>query len=159
MIHIALSGLLAFGGCYQPPVTTPVTHPFEAPACTWCAGNRGLEYAPGRGTPVAAAAAGTVVFSGSVAGVQYVVVQQVDGRKATYGRLLERAVATGERVEAGDVVAASGDELFFGLREGSRYVDPAPFLGGARFAPRLLPDDGRPGRPARPLAPRCRVEA
>ena len=48
--------------------------PFRAPACAYCPGNRGLEYDAAVGSPVRAAAAGTVTFAGVVAGVRYVVV-------------------------------------------------------------------------------------
>ena len=50
-------------------VTVPVVDPFRAPACSYCPGNRGLEYQPASGSVAVAAAAGTVTFSGVVAGV------------------------------------------------------------------------------------------
>ena len=47
----------------------------------------GSRYAVAAGTPVRAAAAGTVTFSGVVADVRYVVVRHADGLLATYGGL------------------------------------------------------------------------
>jgi murein DD-endopeptidase MepM/ murein hydrolase activator NlpD len=141
--------------CYRPPISSPVVDPFRAPACTFCPGNRGLEYAPAIGTRVVAAAAGTVTFSGLVAGVRYVVVQQGDGRLATYGRLAAMQVLDGATVAAGDVVGTTTDRFYFGLREDGQYIDPAPFLGTMKSRLRLIPLDGSPARPAPPPTLRC----
>ena len=75
------------GACWLPPVDAPVVDPFRPPPCTWCAGNRGLEYGTPSGVAVRAVAAGEVTFSGTVAGERYVVVRHADGRRATYGGL------------------------------------------------------------------------
>ena len=77
----------------------PVVDPFRAPACAWCPGNRGLEYAPPPGPPVRAVAAGVVTFTGVVAGTRYVVVDHARrlARRPTAG--WRRAVSCG----AGDV--------------------------------------------------------
>jgi len=141
--------------CYLPPVNAPIVDSFRAPACTFCAGNRGLEYELAPGTPVVAAAAGVVRFSGVVVGVRYLVVDQTDGRVATYGRLGAARVALGSAVRQGDVLATTSDRFFFGLREGQRYVDPAPFLGHARFRPRLVPTGSWPKRRAPPPVMVC----
>ncbi|MBA3604399.1 MAG: M23 family metallopeptidase [Actinomycetota bacterium] len=151
----ALSSLVAaplptapMAGCLRPPVVAPVVDPFRQPACPWCAGNRGLEYDVAAGTEVRAAAAGTVTFAGSVAGVRYVVVEHADGLRATYGRLDSATVATGRRVATGQIVGRSGDGLFFGIRRGETYLDPAPLLGRLVERARLVPTDGsRPRRP------------
>jgi murein DD-endopeptidase MepM/ murein hydrolase activator NlpD len=146
---IALAMVLP--GCYLPPVDAPIVDPFRAPACTFCPGNRGLEYQPAPGSPVVAAAPGVVRFSGVVAGVRYLVVEQVDGRTATYGRLAAARVGLGAAVRQGETLATTGDRFFFGVREGQRYVDPAPFLGHPRFRPRLVPIGHWPRR--RPPSP------
>jgi murein DD-endopeptidase MepM/ murein hydrolase activator NlpD len=142
-------------GCYQPPVSSPVVDSFRAPACTYCPGNRGLEYEPAWGSRVVAASAGVVRFSGLVAGVRYLVVQQADGRTATYGRLATARVAVGDTVAAGDLVGTSTTRFYFGLREGDRYIDPAPYLGTLRYRPRLVPTDGSAPRPAPPPTMHC----
>ncbi len=49
------------------------------------------------GSQVVAAYAGVVGFSGVVADVRYLVIDQVDGRTATYGRLATVLVAVGHR--------------------------------------------------------------
>ena len=155
MIGVVAALALLVPSCYRLPVTSPVVDPFRAPACTFCPGNRGLEYEPPFGASVIAAAAGVVTFSGVVVGVHYLVIEQVDGRTATYGRLATTRVALGMSVRAGDVVGTTTDRFFFGLREGDRYVDPAPFLGVARYRPRLVPVDGSAPRRAPPLTMRC----
>jgi murein DD-endopeptidase MepM/ murein hydrolase activator NlpD len=136
-------------------VVAPVIDPFRAPACAQCAGNRGLEYATSPGTPVAAVASGTVSFSGVVAGTRYVVVDQDDGYRATYGRLAAATVALGSAVPSGAVVGTTTAAFYFGLRLGETYVDPAPFLGRLRYRPRLVPVDGSPRRAPPPPRLAC----
>jgi murein DD-endopeptidase MepM/ murein hydrolase activator NlpD len=155
MIGIVAALALLTGNCYQPPVTSPIVDQFRAPACSYCPGNRGLEYQPAVGSRVVAAAGGTVRFSGVVAGVRYVVIEQDDGRSATYGRLAAARVAVGARVRQGDGVGSTTERFFFGLRVGDRYVDPAPFLGALRYRPRLVPVDGSAARPPPPPTMAC----
>ena len=138
--------------CWIPPVRAPVTDPFRAPRCEWCAGNRGIEYGPTPGQAVTAVAGGTVAFAGSVAGTRYVVVAHADGLRATYGRLRSIAVARGDAVRAGQRMGTTGSAFYFGLRRGDAPVDPTPFLGVERWPVRLVPTDGTP--PIAPPAPR-----
>jgi len=138
--------------CYPPPVDAAVVAPFIAPSCEYCPGHRGLDFATRPGQPVVAVGAGVASFVGLVAGVRYVVVAQDDGRRATYGRLATSRVSPGARVDAGSIVGTAADLLFFGLRSGERYIDPAPLLGHWRRNPWLVPVDGsarRPGAPPR----------
>ena len=95
-----VAGTVAADACWLPPVDAPVVDPFRPPPCAWCPGNRGLEYGTPAGTVVRAVAAGEVTFSGTVAGMRYVVVRHADGRRATYGGLASSPL------HAGDVVAA-----------------------------------------------------
>ena len=155
MIGVLATLVLLSSTCYQQPVHSPVVDPFRAPACAFCSGNRGLEYQPHTGSPVFAAAAGVVTFSGLVAGVRYLVVVQTDGRTATYGRLAVVRVPMGAMVRPGETVGATTERFYFGLRQGDRYLDPAPFLGVARYRPRLVPVDGSEPRPARPPTMAC----
>jgi murein DD-endopeptidase MepM/ murein hydrolase activator NlpD len=160
---LVVVSLLAPGGragpsvCLLAPVSAPIVDPFRAPGCQWCPGNRGLQYAVAAGTPVRAAAAGTVSFSGVVAGTSYVVVEHAaGGLRATYGGLAETALHAGDVVAAGSVVGlAGGDGLHFGLRRGDEYVDPAPLLGRLVERPRLVPIDGTPRRAPPPPQLRC----
>lgn len=136
--------VVAFAPCLLPPVDAPVSDPFRAPTCTWCPGNRGIEYATRPGQPVQAAAAGTVTFVGPVARTVYVVVEHADGLRATYGRLATVRVARGARVRVGQVLGTTSDAFYFGLRDGDRAVDPTPLLGRTRWPTRLVPVDGTP---------------
>ena len=157
MIGVLAAMALLVPSCYEPPVTSPIIDPFRPPACWYCPGNRGLEYTPAAGSPVVAAAAGVVSFSGVVAGVRYVVVEQADGRTATYGRLATAVVVVGFEVGPGAVVGTTTNRFYFGLRQGGRYIDPAPFLGMRRYRPRLIPADG--SVPRRPPPPTLRCAA
>lgn len=142
--------------CLLPPVDAPVARPFDAPPCRWCAGHRGITYDVPAGTPVRAAAAGTVTFSGVVVDVRYVVVRHADGLLATYGGLRSASVAEGDTVAAGSIVGRSGSELYFGLRTGpDTYIDPEPLLGELVVPPYLVPTDGTPQRPPPQPELRC----
>lgn len=166
MLLVAVA-LLVPGGragpalCLLAPVSAPVVDPFRAPGCEWCAGNRGLQYAVAAGTPVRAAAAGTVSFSGTVAGTMYVVVEHTaGGLRATYGGLATTALRAGDVVAVGSVVGLAGGEgLHFGLRRGEVYVDPAPLLGRPVERPRLVPTDGTRRRASPPPRLRCPAAA
>ena len=157
MIGVVATLVLLSPTCYQQPVHAPVVDSFRAPACVFCPGNRGLEYQPHVGAPVVAAAPGVVTFSGVVAGVRYLVVAQTDGRSATYGRLAVVRVAVGATVRSGETVAATTERFYFGLRQGDRYIDPAPFLGVARYRRRLVPADCSAPRPPPPPTMACAV--
>lgn len=140
----------AAASCLLPPVAAPVTDPYREPPCPWCPGNRGLHYELAEETIVRAAASGTVSFSGTVAGVRYVVVAHSDGLRATYGRLAATTLHSGDRIAAGAVVGRSTTSLHFGLRRGDAYVDPEPLIGRLVERLRLLPTDGTPPRSAPP---------
>jgi murein DD-endopeptidase MepM/ murein hydrolase activator NlpD len=131
---------------YRPPVEVAVRDPFRAPACRFCAGNRGFEYATAGGETVRASAAGTVTFAGQVGGELFVVVQHPDGLRTTYGLLTALAVGRGAHVAQGQPLGTAGPATFFGVRRGEEYLDPALVLGGAVVVPRLVPTGGGPGR-------------
>lgn len=141
--------------CWYPPVAGEVTDPFREPACTWCAGNRGIEYRVPVGTSVRAAASGRVVFAGTVVDVRYLVVELASGWRHTYGELASARLETGDVVFADTIVGTASGSFFFGMRIGDDYADPAPFIGVMRTRPRLVPLDGTPPQPAPPATPRC----
>ncbi len=140
-------GAVGAGPCWHPPVSGPVVDPFREPPCRWCAGNRGLEYRVAAGSVVRAVAAGTVTFAGSVAGIGYVVVGHPDGRRVTYGRLVQESVRRGDTVVAGSRIGRASERFHLGVRIDGRYVDPAPLVGRVEGRPRLVPTDGTPARP------------
>ena len=106
------------GPCLAPPVVAPISRPFSAPPCRWCAGHRGVTFTVTAGTVVRAMAPGTVTFSGIVVDVRYVVVRHGDGLLATYGGLASSPLAAGDRVAEGAVVGRAGGDLYVGLRTG-----------------------------------------
>jgi murein DD-endopeptidase MepM/ murein hydrolase activator NlpD len=132
--------------CWRPPVAAPISDPFRAPDCRWCAGNRGVEYGTLAGVSVRAVTTGRVTFSGVVAGRRYVVVLDAAGRRVTYGDLALPVPFTGAVVVAGSVVGVTTGPLHLGVRVGDDYLDPEDFLGTPVIRPHLVPVDGRPGR-------------
>ncbi len=139
------------------PVAGKVTDWFRRPQCTWCAGNRGLEFAVGQNTPVRMSWPGTVSFVGPVGGVPYVVVEidQVAAGIATerggqvasplyevMGGVNGALVAPGDAVNPLQVVGYAHQWLYVGLRLGTRtagnYLDPAVFFGLTRPRARLV---------------------
>ncbi len=148
--------LVALGLCLPPPVVAPIADPYIAPACEYCSGHRGVGFDVSPGTPVTAVDDGTVTFAGGVAGVRYVVVRHVDGRRATYGLLRAVSVHEGQTVRRGQTLGSSTSHVHFGLREGDRYVDPTPELGRWLTRPRLVPLEGARPRASPPARLVCR---
>lgn len=141
--------------CWHPPVVGDVVDPFRAPPCTWCAGNRGIEFRVGSDVEVRTAASGTVSFAGAVAGVDYVVVDIAGGWKLTYGRMTSSEVGVGRAVIAGQVIGRASRTFYFGLRIDGLYADPAPFIGTVQGRHRLVPVDGTPAHPVTATTVRC----
>jgi murein DD-endopeptidase MepM/ murein hydrolase activator NlpD len=137
---------------YQAPVDAPIVDHFRPPGCTWCPGNRGIDFATAPGAAVRASAAGVVTFAGIIGHDRFVVVAHADGLRTTYAYLETIAVVAGGTVAAGTVVGTAGRELHFGVRRGTTYLDPELLLAGAVARPRLVPSSGATPRPARPLA-------
>ena len=136
------------GRRYVPPVDAIIVDHFRPPACRWCPGNRGIDYATVSGGPVTASAAGVVTFAGQVGGQLFVVVAHPDGLRTTYAFVQSIVVTVGERVAQGDIVATSADRLHFGVRRGDVYLDPELLFEGAVARARLVPTDGSAGRRA-----------
>lgn len=114
------------------PVHGSITDFFRAPACQWCAGNRGWEISVRAPYVVVSGTDGVVAFAGTVARVNYVVVDTGCGLRITYGRLdAPSAFRAGEAVTRGQVIARSRT-LFLGVRAGATRLDPAALWGGPR---------------------------
>ncbi|MDQ3941240.1 MAG: peptidoglycan DD-metalloendopeptidase family protein [Actinomycetota bacterium] len=162
-----------------PPVDAPISHHFDAPESRFGAGHRGVDYAVPAGTAIRAAAAGTVTFAGSVAGVLAVTIDHSAGLVTTYSDLSSIVVTEGEVVTEGTWIGRSGrshvdDGLHLGVKLNGRYVDPeivlapidvaqaihlAPLVWSPDDVPVLGPllapatDAGSAARPCSTLAP------
>lgn len=132
-----------FGWPLQPqPV---VLHRFDAPPQPWAAGHRGVDLAGSEGQPVLAAGAGTVAFSGVIAGRGVIAIQHTDGRRTTYEPVNDRAPqGTVETRGARIGTLAAGGHcgsapcLHWGLLVGKdAYRDPLTLVQDRRV--RLLP--------------------
>ncbi|MFC6706307.1 M23 family metallopeptidase [Flexivirga alba] len=122
-----------------------VVHPFEAPPQPWAAGHRGVDLKGDAGQPVLAAGAGTVSFSGVIAGRGVIAIQHPDGRRTTYEPVDDRdplgtVEVRGDRIGS---LAAGGHCgstpcLHWGLLVGKdAYRDPLMLVQDRRV--RLLP--------------------
>lgn len=80
-----------------------VTRGFDAPAPNWQRGHRGVDLAGAPGQTVYAAAGGTVVFAGELAGRPLVSVQHAGGLRTSY-EPVEAAVRAGQRVDGATVL-------------------------------------------------------
>lgn len=102
----------------------------------------GVDIGVGSGTPIAAAAGGTVVLAGAnvvggklVGYGNYVVIAHGGGLYTLYGHLSRIDVVAGQRVAAGEQIGLSGStgnstgpHLHFEVRQGYEPVDPLPYL-------------------------------
>ncbi len=96
--------------------------------------HNGVDYAAPRGTPVFAAASGTIVQAGrkGAAGIS-VTIRHDSGYESLYGHLAHLAVGVkrGKKVSKRDVIGAigstgrsTGPHLHFAVKRGGRFVDP-----------------------------------
>jgi murein DD-endopeptidase MepM/ murein hydrolase activator NlpD len=101
--------------------------------------NDGINIAASAGTPVQAAEAGTVVYAGNeLAGFgNLVLIRHAGGWVTAYGHMASIGVQRGAAVAKGQAIGAVGQtgsvtspQLHFEVRQGSKPVDPAPYLAG-----------------------------
>jgi murein DD-endopeptidase MepM/ murein hydrolase activator NlpD len=118
----------------SPPLDVPVGDRFGPRGPRFHAG---IDYSAPRGTPVAAAGAGIVTYSGELAGGFGRVVTIAHGAdvRTMYAHLSAIRVRVGRRVEAGDPIGlvgksgnASGSHLHFEVRVRGAAVDPLTAL-------------------------------
>jgi murein DD-endopeptidase MepM/ murein hydrolase activator NlpD len=125
---------------------------FDAPSPNWTRGHRGVDLAGAPGQPVYAAAAGTVVFAGELAGRPLVSIAHPGGLRTTYepvhpsvrvGQLVDARAAVGE-LEAGHDGCAATACLHWGAMWGAAsradYIDPLGLLASTLI--RLKPLGG-----------------
>lgn len=115
------------------PVSAPITSPF---GWRWGRMHEGLDLGAGEGTPIAAAAAGTVIVAGWVGGYGNLVVIDHGGGIATaYGHQSSIAVSVGRQVTQGQTIGyvgntghSFGPHLHFEVRVNGQAVDPLGYL-------------------------------
>ena len=115
------------------PVNGPITSPF---GWRWGRMHQGIDIGVGYGTPIHAAASGTIIYCGWEAGYGNLVVIDHGGNLATaYGHQSSIAVACGQQVNQGDVIGyvgctghCFGPHLHFEVRINGEPVDPLGYL-------------------------------
>lgn len=99
----------------------------------------GLLLATERGAPVRAVATGRVIYADWLPGLGLLaIVDHGEGYMSLYGHNERLYKGVGDRVTAGDALAASGDtggssrpELYFEIRKGGKPLDPRPWFRSA----------------------------
>ncbi len=115
------------------PVNGPITSPF---GWRWGRMHEGIDIGVGYGTPIHAAAAGTVVYAGWLGGYGNLVVVDHGGSISTaYGHQSAIAVSQGQQVAQGQVLGyvgctghCFGPHLHFEVRINGSAVDPLGYL-------------------------------
>ena len=115
------------------PVSGPVTSGFGV---RWGRMHEGIDIAVGEGTPVRAAAAGTVIYAGWMSGYgNLVAVDHGNGLSTAYAHNSSLAVSVGQSVAAGEIVSYSGNtgnstgpHVHFEVRVNGSAVDPLSYL-------------------------------
>jgi murein DD-endopeptidase MepM/ murein hydrolase activator NlpD len=122
------------------PIEGPVISTFGRRARSWHAG---IDISAEIGSPILAAAAGTVLFSGWIRAYgQIVKIQHSDGFITLYAHNTKNMVEEGESVEAGQVIAtvgrsgdASGPHVHFEVRRDGKAYNPLHMLEPSEQAP------------------------
>lgn len=143
--------VVASSGWWSPPVGSAGSSPtvvarFDPPAQPWQSGHRGVDLAARVGSPVRAAADGVVVYAGPLAGRGVVSIAHRGGLRSTY-EPVRALVAVGSTVRRGALIGrvhrltsahptCRTSCLHWGVRHGSRYLDPLTLLAPAQV--RLL---------------------
>jgi murein DD-endopeptidase MepM/ murein hydrolase activator NlpD len=108
--------------------------------------HNGVDYAAGTGTPVWAAAAGTITFAGERgANGNLVSIRHAGGYESFYAHLsrIERGIQSGTAVRQRQIIGyvgstgrSTGPHLHFGLKKNGRFADPLAEINGPG---RMLP--------------------
>jgi murein DD-endopeptidase MepM/ murein hydrolase activator NlpD len=115
------------------PVEGPITSPF---GWRWGRMHEGIDIGVGYGTPIHAAAAGTVIYCGWEEGYgNFVVLDHGNGLATAYGHQSQIAVTCGQQVAQGQVIGyvgctghCTGPHLHFEVRIDGNAVDPMGYL-------------------------------
>ena len=115
------------------PVSGPVVSGF---GMRWGQMHEGIDIAVPAGTPIRAAASGTVAIAGPNAGYgNYVCISHAGGLSTCYAHLTSIGVSVGQQVSQGSVIGTVGctghcfgDHLHFEVRVNGQAVDPMGYL-------------------------------
>lgn len=115
------------------PVSGPITSPF---GWRWGRMHEGIDIGASTGTPIHAAAAGTVVYSGWMEGYgNLVVIDHGNGLATAYGHQSALAAGMGASVSQGETIGyvgctghCTGPHLHFEVRVNGTPVDPLRYL-------------------------------
>jgi murein DD-endopeptidase MepM/ murein hydrolase activator NlpD len=115
------------------PVNAPITSPF---GWRWGRMHTGIDLGAAYGTPIAAAAAGSVIYAGWLGGYGNLTVIDHGGGLATaYAHQSRIAVSAGESVAQGQIIGyvgstghSTGPHLHFEVRVNGQPVDPLGYL-------------------------------
>jgi murein DD-endopeptidase MepM/ murein hydrolase activator NlpD len=115
------------------PVNGPVTSPF---GMRWGRMHEGIDIGVPAGTPIRAAAAGTIIYAGWLGGYgNLVAIDHGNGLSTAYGHQSSIAVGYGQTVAQGQVIGyvgstghSTGPHLHFEVRVNGAPVDPLGYL-------------------------------
>ena len=115
------------------PLSGPITSPFGQ---RWGTLHPGIDIGVPTGTPIHAAAAGTVIYCGVMSGYgNLVVIDHHNGLATAYGHQSRIAVSCGQTVAQGEVIGytgctgfCTGPHLHFEVRVNGSPVDPLGYL-------------------------------
>lgn len=131
------AGPIRGGGTFIWPINGTITSPFcERRSYEAC--HPGMDIAAPTGTPIRAAASGTVTIAGTEGGYgNYTCIQHAGSLSSCYGHQSSIGVSVGQRVSQGQVIGAvgstghsTGPHLHFEARLNGSVVDPMNYLGG-----------------------------
>jgi murein DD-endopeptidase MepM/ murein hydrolase activator NlpD len=115
------------------PVNAPITSPF---GWRWGRMHEGIDLGAAYGSPIAAAAAGTVIYAGWLGGYgNLTVIDHGGGLSTAYGHQSQIGVSVGQHVEQGEIIGnvgstghSTGPHLHFEVRVNGQAVDPLGYL-------------------------------
>jgi murein DD-endopeptidase MepM/ murein hydrolase activator NlpD len=115
------------------PVNAPITSPF---GMRWGRMHEGIDLGAAYGTPIAAAASGTVIYAGWMEGYgNLTVIDHGGGLSTAYGHQSHIAVSVEEQVAQGQIIGnvgstghSTGPHLHFEVRVNGAPVDPLGYL-------------------------------
>jgi murein DD-endopeptidase MepM/ murein hydrolase activator NlpD len=115
------------------PVNAPITSSF---GWRWGRMHEGIDLGAAYGSPIAAAAAGTVIYAGWLGGYgNLTVIDHGGGLSTAYGHQSSIGVSVGQHVEQGEIIGnvgstghSTGPHLHFEVRVNGQAVDPLGYL-------------------------------